>query len=98
MLILPLRHDQQCLGCLTLFRTEASLPWTDCELKLARGLALDVYFAVMQQQVEQMFRDRSYYDLLTGLPHRLLLDRWLNLNLGKVAATGKVLATILINL
>jgi diguanylate cyclase (GGDEF)-like protein len=98
LLILPLSHHQQCIGCLTLFRSSSGLRWTDDELKSARRLALNLYFAVIQQQVEQMWQDRAYRDVLTGLPHRLLLDRWLSLALAKMPATGKVLAVILINL
>jgi diguanylate cyclase (GGDEF)-like protein len=97
LLILPLRHHQQCIGCLTLFRS-SNLRWTDQELKSARQLAVNLYFAVVQQQVEQMFQDRAYRDVLTGLPHRVLLDRWLGITLAKMPATGQVLAIILINL
>jgi predicted signal transduction protein with EAL and GGDEF domain len=98
LMILPLSHNHQCIGCLTLFRAEAGLRWTAEELKLARRLAMNLYFAVVQQQVEQMFQDRAYRDVLTGLPHRLLLDRWLGMTLAKMPATGQVLAVILINL
>lgn len=98
LLILPLCHDRQCIGCLTLFRSSSSLRWTDDELKLAQKLTIDLYFAVIQQQVEQMFLDRAYQDILTGLPHRLLLDRWLSLTLAKMPATGELLAVIFINL
>jgi diguanylate cyclase (GGDEF)-like protein len=98
LLILPLCHQQQCIGCLTLFRSSSSLRWTDQELQLARRLAINLYFAVVQQQIEQMFQDRAYRDALTGLPHRLLLDRWLSLALAKMPARGQILAVILINL
>jgi diguanylate cyclase (GGDEF)-like protein len=98
LLVLPIRHHQQCVGCLTLFRASSSLRWTDQELQLARRLAVNLYFAVVQHQVEQMFQDRAYRDVLTGLPHRLLLDRWLSLTLAKMPATGQVMAVILINL
>jgi diguanylate cyclase (GGDEF)-like protein len=98
LLILPLCHNQQCIGCLTLFRSSSSLRWTDDELKSARKLAVNLYFTVIQQQVEQMFQDRAYHDILTGLPHRLLLDRWLSLTLAKMPATSEVLAVIFINL
>ncbi len=98
LLILPIRHNQQCIGCLTLFRSSSSLRWTDDELTSARRLAINLYFVVVQQQVEQMFQDRAYRDVLTGLPHRLLLDRWLSMTLAKMPATGQVLAVILINL
>jgi diguanylate cyclase (GGDEF)-like protein len=98
LLVLPIRHHQQCIGCLTLFRSRSSLRWTDQELQLARRLAVNLYFAVVQQQVEQMFQDRAYRDVLTGLPHRLLLDRWLSLTLAKMPPTGQVVAVILINI
>jgi diguanylate cyclase (GGDEF)-like protein len=52
----------------------------------------------MQQQVEQMFRDRAYHDVLTGLPNRLLLDRSLNLALSKMPLAGEVLAVMLLDL
>jgi diguanylate cyclase (GGDEF)-like protein len=98
LLILPLRHNQQCIGCLTLFRSRSGLRWMDEELKLARRLAIDLYFAVVRQQVDRMFQDRAYRDVLTGLPHRLLLDRWLSMTLAKMPATNQVLAVILIDL
>jgi diguanylate cyclase (GGDEF)-like protein len=98
LLILPLRHHGQCIGCLTLFRSSADQGWQNRELKLARRLAIDLYFVVVQQQVEQMFQDRTYRDLLTGLPHRLLLNRWLSMALTKMPANGQILALILINL
>ena len=98
LLILPICHQQQCIGCLTLFRSNPSLRWTEQELQLARRLAINLYFAVVQQQVEQMFKDRAYRDPLTGLPHRLLLNRWLSMALAKMPQTDQVLAAILINL
>jgi diguanylate cyclase (GGDEF)-like protein len=98
LLILPLSDRHHCIGCLTLFRSASSVPWTDRELKLAQRLAIDLYLAAIQQQVEQMFRDRTYYDVLTGLPHRLLLDRYLSLSLAQMPSEGKVLAVIFINI
>jgi diguanylate cyclase (GGDEF)-like protein len=98
LLILPLSDRNRCIGCLTLFRSGSSLPWTDDRLKLGQHLATDLYLAVMQQQVQQMFGDRAYYDILTALPHRLLLDRYLTLSLAKMPDDCKVLAAILIDL
>jgi diguanylate cyclase (GGDEF)-like protein len=97
LLILPLIAQHQCVGCLTLFRAAAPA-WADSELQLAHRLAIDLCLSVMQQQFQQVWQDRSYYDLLTGLPHRLLLDRWLNLALAKMPAQGQFLPVILINL
>jgi diguanylate cyclase (GGDEF)-like protein len=98
LLILPLFAQDQCVGCLTLFRATATSPWTDRELKLAHRLAIDLCLSVIQQQFQQIWQDRSYYDLLTGLPHRMLLDQWLTLALAKITVPGQLLAVILIDL
>jgi diguanylate cyclase (GGDEF)-like protein len=98
VVILPLFNQEKCIGCLTLFRANNTSSWADQELQLAHRLAIDLCLFIMQQQFGQMWQDRSYYDLLTGLPHRLLLDRWLNLALAKMPLQGQYLAVILINL
>ena len=102
LLILPLRYHRQCVGCLTVFRSASILNqdfrWTDRQLQLAQSLAMQMYMAVMQQRVEQMFRDRAYYDTLTGLPNRQLLNQYLTLSLAKMPSAGEVLAVILVNI
>ena len=100
LLILPLRYDRQCVGCLTLFRsvTLKQSRWTKDELQLAQSLAMQMYLAVMQQRIEQMIRDRAYYDLLTGLPNRIFLNQWLTLALAKMPSAGEVLAVMFLNL
>jgi diguanylate cyclase (GGDEF)-like protein len=102
LLILPLRYHRQCVGCLTLFRanptSEKAVRWTDDELQLAQNLASQLYIAVMQQRVDRMASDRAYYDTLTGLPNRQLLDRWLTLALAKMPAVGENLVVIIVNL
>lgn len=52
----------------------------------------------MQQQVAPMFKDRAYYDILTGLPNRLLLNHCLALSLAKMSIAGEFLAIVLLNL
>jgi diguanylate cyclase (GGDEF)-like protein len=102
LLIVPLRDDRQCIGCLTLFRSAPLLPqdsgWTDEELKLAQSLATEVYVAVMEQRVAQMCRNRAYYDVLTGLPNRLLFSQSLTLGLAKMPAVGEFLAVAFLGL
>jgi diguanylate cyclase (GGDEF)-like protein len=67
-------------------------------LQLAQSLAIHIYLAVMQQRVEQMFKDRAYYDILTGLPNRLLLNHCLTLALAKMPLVGGLSAIVLLNL
>jgi diguanylate cyclase (GGDEF)-like protein len=97
LLILPLIFQHQCVGCLTLFRTTSLPGWIDSELQLADRLVIDMCLSIMQQQFNQIWQDRSFYDLLTGLPHRILLDQWLSLALAKITS-GQFLAVILIDL
>ncbi len=102
LLILPLRYLDRCVGCLTLFRSaldaNQDCQWTDDELQLARGLAISMYLAIMQQRVEQMSRSRVYYDALTGLANRLLFSQWLTWELAKMPLSGENLAVIFLSL
>jgi diguanylate cyclase (GGDEF)-like protein len=52
----------------------------------------------MQQQVAQMFKDRAYYDILTGLPNRLHLNQSLTFALAEMPLVGEFLAIVLLNL
>jgi diguanylate cyclase (GGDEF)-like protein len=56
------------------------------------------YLAEMQQQVEQMFGDRIYFDLLTGLPNRVLFTQYLTWSLAKIDSASETLTIILLNL
>jgi diguanylate cyclase (GGDEF)-like protein len=104
LLIMPLRYSHQCIGCLTLFRTnnaeatELPSPWTAAEVQLAQALTVHLYTGVMQQRIESMFRQQSYYDLLTGLPNRLLLQQRLTLALAKTQERGELMAVIFLDL
>jgi diguanylate cyclase (GGDEF)-like protein len=95
LLILPLRYNHQCIGCLTLFREAA---WIGGEVQMAQALALHLYTAVMQQRIESMFRHQSYYDVLTGLPNRLLLQQRLTLALAKAQENDELLAVLFLDL
>jgi diguanylate cyclase (GGDEF)-like protein len=96
LLILPIRENHQYLGCLTLFKSTAI--WTSEQLQLAQDLTLDLSVAIIQQHVEQLSRDRLYYDVLTGLPNRSLFTRLLTLSLAKMPSTDRVLTVIFLNL
>jgi diguanylate cyclase (GGDEF)-like protein len=96
LLILPIGENQQYIGCLTVFKSTPI--WTTDRLQLAQDLALDLSIAIMQQQIEQLSGNRLYYDLLTGLPNRLLFTRLLTLSLVKIPLTDRVLTVMFLNL
>lgn len=102
LLILPLRYDLQCVGCLTLFRSTPSTAgdyrWTHEESNLAQSVAMKLYISAIQRRINQMFGDRVYYDLLTGLPNRLLILQHLTLELAKMQSADEVLAVIFLDL
>ena len=54
--------------------------------------------AIIEQVVAQMSANRAYYDVLTGLPSRLLLSQLLNLALAKMPEKGENLAAIFLGL
>jgi diguanylate cyclase (GGDEF)-like protein len=97
LLIVPLRYNHQCIGCLTLFRQEGN-PWSEGEIQTAQALTIHFYTAVMQQRVENMFRHQSYYDVLTSLPNRLLLQQRLTLALAKAQEQDELLAVIFLDI
>jgi diguanylate cyclase (GGDEF)-like protein len=96
LLVLPIGDSHQYVGCLTLFKSTPI--WTTERLQLAQQLVLNLSIAMMQQQVEQMSRDRTYYDVLTGLPNRPLISRLLTLSLAKMPPTDRVLTVMFLNL
>jgi diguanylate cyclase (GGDEF)-like protein len=96
LLILPIRENQQCVGCLTVFKSTAI--WTVDRLQLAENLVFDLSIAIIQQQLERLSTNRLYYDVLTGLPNRSLFTRLVTLSLAKIPATGQVLTVMLLNL
>jgi diguanylate cyclase (GGDEF)-like protein len=98
LLILPLQSNHQCVGCLTLFREEVSHNWTSEELQLAQSLAIHLSLAVAQRRVEYMYRRHAYYDALTGLPNRSLLQQRLTLALAKMESAGDGLAVIVLDI
>ncbi len=99
LLILPLRYSNQSIGCLTLFRSiDGPSQWTSAELQLAQALTVHIYTGIMQQRIENMFHQQSYYDLLTGLPNRLLIQQRLTLTLAETQEKGELLAVIFLNL
>jgi diguanylate cyclase (GGDEF)-like protein len=98
--ILPLRYSHQCVGCITLFGLDdCSVPVSNTtSVKLASTLAIHLYLAIVQQQIEQMFHHQAYYDVVTGLPNRLLLHQRLTIALAKRQEAGDILAAICIDL
>ncbi len=99
LLIVPIRYSHQSIGCLTLFRSIDNPPqWTAAEIQLAQVLTVHLYTGIMQKRIESTFRQQSYYDFLTGLPNRLLLQQRLTLALAKIQERGELLAVIFLNL
>lgn len=79
-------------------KAEQTIPWTLQELKLARRCGLHLYITILQQRVEDLLRQHTSRDLLTGLPNRLLFDELLALALMNIRRQGGVLAIMLIDL
>ncbi|MFB2979373.1 EAL domain-containing protein [Microseira sp. BLCC-F43] len=131
LLIVPLQYQQQCIGCITIFRNEIetetlwagrwnqssqNLPqwrsfetwqeirtgqakaWNANEIKLAQTLGIHVYMSIMQRRVEDTLRHQASYDILTGLPNRLLFNDRLGLALANTHQKGEILAVLFLDL
>ncbi|WP_310412672.1 diguanylate cyclase domain-containing protein, partial [Chamaesiphon sp. OTE_8_metabat_110] len=64
---------------------------------MAQSLAMETHVVIIEQIVAQMSENSVYYDVLTGLPSRLLLSQSLNLALAQMR-DGEVLAAIFLGL
>jgi len=72
--------------------------WSQDEVKLAQALGTQLYMAVMQRRVENMFQHQASHDPLTGLPNRLLFDDRLSLALAQAHQRGEMLAVAFLDL
>ncbi|MUL37989.1 bifunctional diguanylate cyclase/phosphodiesterase [Gloeocapsopsis dulcis] len=72
--------------------------WGLDEVKLAQALGNNLYMAVMQRRVEDMFRHQALHDPLTGLPNRILFEDRLSLTLAQAYRRGKMLAVAFLDL
>ncbi len=73
-------------------------PWNADEIKLAQSLGIHVYMSIMQRRVEDTIRHQASYDLLTGLPNRLLFNDRLALALANTHQQGEILAVLFLDL
>ena len=72
--------------------------WNAEEIKLAQTLGINVYMWLMQRRVEDTIRHQASYDLLTGLPNRLLFNDRLSLALANTHQKGEILAVLFLDL
>ena len=130
ILIVPLRYHQQCVGCITIFRSgietetlwagrwnqdernifprrsfetwrelkKGIVPWNWDEIKLAQSLGIHLYMSVMQSRVEDTIKHQASYDILTGLPNRLLFNDRLCLELANIHQKPEILAVLFLDL
>ncbi|HAX79653.1 MAG TPA: diguanylate cyclase [Cyanobacteria bacterium UBA11372] len=72
--------------------------WNADEIKLAQTLGLHLYMSIMQRRVEDTIKHQASYDILTGLPNRLLFNDRLALALANTHQQGEILAVLFLDL
>lgn len=97
------RHSQKLLN-LTRYEPRREIKagiakaWNADEIKLAQTLAIHVYMSIIQRRVEDTIRHQASYDLLTGLPNRLLFNDRLDLALANSHQKAEILAVLFLDL
>lgn len=79
-------------------RTGQAKGWNWDEIKLAQTLGINLYMYAMQRRVEDTLRHQASYDVLTGLPNRLLFNDRLTLALANTHQEGEILAVLFLDL
>ena len=93
---LPLVVDNAVVGVMALFARERNY-FNEEELKLLTELAGDISFALEHIGKEEKLNYLAYYDALTGLPNRTLLEERLNRQLHAAGEKGAKVAVLVSN-
>jgi diguanylate cyclase (GGDEF)-like protein/PAS domain S-box-containing protein len=97
VIVLPLLVDGQTFGILTLYAPERNF-FDDEELKLLTELASDISFAMEYIEKDERLNYLAYYDGLTGLANRSLLQDRLSQALHYSERYGLQVAVLVVDL
>ena len=97
MIALPLFNGDAVAGTLTLHTKEPGF-FDDEEIRLLTELASDISFALQYISKEEKLDYLAYYDALTGLPNRALLDDRMRQRLQAASHGQALVALVLIDL
>ena len=92
--VIPLFFGGSVVGVLALYATESGA-FDDEEMQLLTGLASDISFAIDHIAKAEKLNYLAYYDELTGLPNRALLEERLNQQLHLAAQNGTKVALLM---
>jgi len=95
--VFPLLIDDSVAGILSMFAQEQNF-FTEDELKLLTELAADISFALGYIAKEEKLNYLAYYDALTGLPNRTLLDDRMAQRLRTASHENSKVALVVIDL
>ena len=95
--VLPLIVSGEGVGALALYASEIDF-FQDEELKLLSELTGDIAFAIDHIQKRERLHYLAYYDVLTGLPNRALLDDRLEQGLKAARRNEERVAVLFVDL
>lgn len=97
MALFPLHAGERAIGIFALYAAETGLFDTE-EMKLLTELAEDVSFTLDYIEKEERVNYLAYYDALTGLPNRSLLQERASQEMIHARRAGRLLAVLFVDL
>jgi len=91
--LLPLKISDKTIGCLQLYADEKGF-FDDQEMKLLSELAADISLGLSYIEKEDKLHSLVYYDVLTGLPNRVLFRDRLEQSLARARHHGRHVAVM----
>ncbi len=85
--LFPLSVNQKTLGLMALYSAEKDF-FDDAEIRLLQELASDIAFSLDHLEKSERLNYLAYYDALTGLPNRSLLQDRLNQLIQRTGSTS----------
>jgi len=95
--VFPLQLKNEVMGMLLLYASERAF-FDDEEMGLLTEVAGDISFALDHLEKEDRLNYLAYYDALTGLSNRSLLNAHLDQRIGEAQSDPKAFAVVILNL
>ena len=98
LLALPLHIGEKLLGFIRLDNVITAATWQEEDVSLVRIASEIIGNAIERKQTESLINHLAYYDTLTNLPNRNLLQDRLQMAIVQAKRTGGIMAVMILDL